>query len=240
MERLQKIIAQAGLASRRKAEQMILEGRVKVDGEVITELGYKAKKGSVIEVDGVKIKKEDKVYFVMNKPKNTLCTASDEHNRPTINDYLDIPQRVFSVGRLDFDTTGVLILTNDGDFANQIIHPRFHIKKVYEVSIKGMLTTEQIKELEKGIMLEDGMTLPAKVLVTNRNYDKNTCKIELTILEGRNHQVKRMIEYFGYEVRKLNRKAIGFLQVNDLKPGEYRILKPFEVKQLLKLANEKR
>ncbi len=239
MERLQKIIAQAGIASRRKAEQMIVEGRVKVDGEVITELGYKAKKGSIIEVDGKKIQKEDKVYFVMNKPKNTLCTASDEFDRPTINDHLDIPQRVFSVGRLDFDTTGVLILTNDGDFANQIIHPRYHIKKVYEVSIKGMLTTEQIKELEKGIMLEDGMTLPAKVWVTNRNYEKNSCKIELTILEGRNRQVKRMIEYFGLEVRKLNRKAIGFLQVNDLKPGEYRILKPFEVKQLLKLANER-
>lgn len=240
MDRLQKIIAQAGITSRRKAEVMISEGRVKVDGEVITELGFKPRKGAIIEVDGEKIQRENKVYYVMNKPKNTLCTSSDEHNRPTINDYIDVEQRLFSVGRLDFDTTGVLILTNDGDFANQIIHPRYHLNKVYEVSIDGILTVEQIKMLSKGIKLEDGMTLPAKVVVVNKNYEKNTSRIELTISEGRNRQVKRMIEYFGYRVKKLNRKSIEFLMVNDLKPGEYRILKPFEVKRLLKLANEKR
>ena len=239
MDRLQKVIAQAGSASRRKAEELILQKRVKVDGVVISELGYKPRKGAVIEVDGKKIQREDKVYYVMNKPKNTLCTSSDEFNRPTINDYIDVPQRIFSVGRLDFDTTGVLILTNDGDFANTIIHPRYHLKKVYEVTISGVLTTAQIKEMESGIKLEDGMTLPAKVWITNKNIEKNVCSFELTIYEGRNRQVKRMVEYFGYEVKKLNRKAIAFLQVNDLKPGEYRILKPFEVKQLTKLANEK-
>lgn len=239
MDRLQKVIAQAGVASRRKAEEMIAQGRVKVDGVVITEMGYQPKKGAVIEVDGKKIQRENKVYYVMNKKKNTICSAHDEHGRPTILDNLEISERVFSVGRLDFDTTGVLILTNDGDFANQIIHPRYHIKKKYEVTINGILTAEMIKEIEKGVPLEDGITLPAKVWVTNKNLEKNVCSIDLTIQEGRNRQIKRMIEHYGFSVKKLNRKSIGFLTCDDLKPGEYRILKPFEVKQLLKLANEK-
>lgn len=238
MERLQKIIAASGITSRRKAEELIVQGRVKVDGQVITQLGYQARKGATIEVDGKQINKENKVYYVMNKPKNTLCTLHDEHGRPTVLDYIRVEQRIFTVGRLDFDTTGVLVLTNDGEFANEIIHPRSHLEKTYEVSFNGILTGEQLKQLERGIELEDGMTLPAKVAVINKNTEKGSMLLELTIQEGRNRQVKRMIEYFGFEVKRLNRKRLGNLMVNDLKPGQVRLLKPFEVKQLRQLANE--
>ena len=239
MERLQKVIANSGVCSRRKAEDLILAGKVKVDGKVVTELGLKVSEKSVVEVDGNLISKEEKEYYLLNKPRGVLTTTNDDKSRKTVIDLIDTDKRIYPVGRLDYDTTGVLLLTNDGDFANTIIHPRYHLKKVYEVTISGVLTTAQIKEMESGIKLEDGMTLPAKVWITNKNIEKNVCSFELTIYEGRNRQVKRMVEYFGYEVKKLNRKAIAFLEVNDLKPGEYRILKPFEVKQLTKLANEK-
>ncbi|MEG0177407.1 MAG: pseudouridine synthase [Anaerorhabdus sp.] len=238
MERLQKIIAASGITSRRKAEELIVQGRVKVDGEIITQLGYQAKKGAVILVDGKQINKENKVYYVMNKPKNTLCTLHDEHDRPTIMDFINVEERIFPVGRLDFDTTGVLILTNDGEFANEIIHPSSHLEKTYEVSINGILTGENLKMLEKGILLEDGITLPARANTIAKNIEKGSMLLELTIQEGRNRQVKRMIEYFGFEVKRLNRKRLGSLMVNDLKPGQVRLLKPFEVKQLRQLAKE--
>ena len=172
MDRLQKIIAASGLTSRRKAEELILQGRVKVDGQVVTELGVKPRKGALIEVDGKAIAREDKVYYVMNKPKKVLCTLNDEHARRTVVDLMsDVPQRVFPVGRLDYDTTGVLIMTNDGEFANEIIHPRYHIAKVYEVTINGILKTEEIKQLEQGVVLDDGIkTLPAKLWVTNKDF----------------------------------------------------------------------
>ncbi len=240
MERLQKIIAASGVTSRRKAEELIVQGRVKVDGQVVTQLGFCAPKGAVIEVDNQQINKESKVYFVMNKPKKTLCSVSDDRGRDTVIDYCGVSERIFPVGRLDFDTTGVLILTNDGDFANEIIHPRSHVDKTYEVSIQGLLTGSQIRELSKGIQLEDGLTLPAKVSVIAKNEDKKNMVISLTICEGRNRQVKRMIEYFGCRVKRLHRKSIGPVKVDDLKHGEFRLLKPYEIKQLRKLANEKK
>ncbi len=239
MDRLQKIIAASGVASRRKAEELIRQGRVTVDGTVIQKMGYQPRKGAVIAIDGKQIQRENKVYFLMNKPRRTLCTLKDEHQRATVVDLIDVPERIFPVGRLDYDTTGVLILTNDGDFANEIMHPRYHLPKTYEVLINGILTTEQIKQLEKGIRLDDGIvTLPAKVWITNKDFARKTTSLELTIQEGRNRQVKRMMEALGYEVKRLNRSKLGFLMVRDLKPGEYRILKPFEVKQLRRLANE--
>ena len=236
MDRLQKIIAASGLTSRRKAEEWILQGRVKVDGQVVTELGVKPRKGALIEVDGKAIAREDKVYYVMDKPKKVLCTLNDEHDRRTVVDLMtDVPQRVFPVGRLDYDTTGVLIMTNDGEFANEIIHPRYHIAKVYEVTINGILKTEEIKQLEQGVVLDDGIkTLPAKLWVTNKDF------AQLTIQEGRNRQIKRMLEVFGYEVRRLHRRSLGPITVRGLNPGEYRLMKPFEVKQLRRLANEGR
>ncbi|WP_278842324.1 pseudouridine synthase [Holdemania filiformis] len=242
MDRLQKIIAASGLTSRRKAEDWILQGRVKVDGQVVTELGVKPRKGALIEVDGKAIAREDKVYYVMNKPKKVLCTLNDEHDRRTVVDLMtDVPQRVFPVGRLDYDTTGVLIMTNDGEFANEIIHPRYHIAKVYEVTINGILKTEEIKQLEQGVVLDDGIkTLPAKLWVTNKDFAHEQTMFELTIQEGRNRQIKRMLEVFGYEVRRLHRRSLGPITVRGLNPGEYRLMKPFEVKQLRRLANEGR
>ncbi|WP_071442777.1 pseudouridine synthase [Traorella massiliensis] len=238
MERLQKVIAASGVTSRRKAEVLISEGRVSVNGVVIREMGYKVKKGDQIEVDGELIQKENKVYYVMNKPKKCLCTLDDEHDRKTVVSLIQCDERIFPVGRLDYDTSGVLILTNDGEFANMIIHPRYHLPKTYDVLIDGILETSQIKEMEKGIMLDDGMTLPAKVRVRKKDYVHKKTKFDLTIVEGRNHQVKRMVEYFGYQVTSLHRKSLGFLKVDDMSQGSYRLLKPQEVKDLRRLANE--
>lgn len=239
MERIQKVIAASGVASRRKAEVMIDEGRVKVNGKVLCEQGYKVKKGDIIEVDGRTIEKENKVYFVMNKPKKSMCTSDDEFDRTTVISLIDTKERIFSVGRLDYDTSGVLILTNDGEFANMLIHPRYHIAKTYNLTINGILTPPQLMELKKGIVLDDGKkTLPAKYKVSEKDYKKNQMSLDLTIYEGRNRQVKRMMEYFGYRVTRLHRKQLGFLKVDNLKQGEYRKLKPYEVKQLRLLAQE--
>ncbi|NLC96083.1 MAG: rRNA pseudouridine synthase [Erysipelotrichaceae bacterium] len=237
MERLQKIIAQAGIASRRKAEELILEGKVKVDGEIITELGYKAKKNAQIEVNDKIIEKEDKVYFVLNKPKNVLSTVSDHKDRKTVVDLIDTKERIFPVGRLDYDTTGLIILTNDGEFSNEIIHPRYSIEKVYDVTIKGILKATEIQQLEKGIYLDNKKTLPAKVVIVNIDKNKKITNLQLTIKEGRNHQVKNMMKYFGHTVVKLNRRRLGTIDLKGLNIGEYRRLKPFEIKQLKRLAN---
>lgn len=238
MERLQKVIAASGVTSRRKAESLILEGRVRVNGEIVTELGTKVKKGDQIEVDNVHIQRENKVYYVMNKPKRSICTLTDEFDRKTVVSLIPCVERIFPVGRLDYDTSGVLILTNDGEFANTIIHPRYHLPKTYDVLIDGILKPEQIKEMEKGILLEDGMTLPAKVRIRKKDFEHKKTKFDLTIMEGRNHQVKRMVEHFGYQVTSLHRKSIGFLKVEDLSQGDYRLLKPQEVKDLKKMAME--
>lgn len=238
MERLQKVIAASGLTSRRKAEGLIVEGRVQVNGQVIRELGYKVKKGDRIEVDGEPIQKENKVYYVMNKPKKTICSLDDEFERKTVVELVKCEERIFPVGRLDYDTSGVLILTNDGEFANMLIHPRYHLPKTYDVLIDGILQPQQIKEMERGIKLEDGMTLPAKVRIRNKDFEHKKTKFDLTIYEGRNHQVKRMVDYFGYRVTSLHRKSLGFLKVEDMSQGQYRILKPQEVKDLRRLAME--
>lgn len=237
MERIQKVIAASGVASRRKAEEMILQGRVCVNGEVLKELGYKVKRGDFITVDGKAIEKENKVYFVMNKPKKSMCTSSDEFDRLTVVSLVECKERIFSVGRLDYDTSGVLILTNDGDFANQMIHPRFHIPKTYNLTINGILNKEQLITLTKGVTLDDGsVTLPAKYKITEKDDKKNQMSLDLTIYEGRNHQVKRMMEAFGYHVTRLHRKQLGILRVDDLSQGSYRKLKPYEVKLLKQLA----
>ncbi len=239
MDRLQKVIAQAGITSRRKAEELIVAGKVTVDGEIITELGYKVRKGATILVNGKPVVRENKVYYVMNKPRKTLCTLADDRQRETVVSLIPTEYRIFPVGRLDYDTSGVLILTNDGDFANSLIHPRYHLPKTYEVKIKGILTTAQIKQLEAGVKLDDGvMTLPSKLWVTNKDFEKKTTEFELTIMEGRNRQIKRMMEVYGHQVRKLHRKSLGFLDCRDLSMGEYRLLKPFEVKKLRQMAEE--
>lgn len=238
MERLQKVIAKAGICSRRKAEELILAGKVYVNGEKCTTLGTKVSGNDDIEVNGQLLEVEDKVYYVINKPKGCICSSSDDRDRKTVLDYLDIPQRVYTVGRLDYDTSGVLLLTNDGDFCNQMIHPRYHLKKTYLVNLQGNLSEEDIKLLRKGLKTNVDTYQPAKVRVISHDVTRDRTLFELTIMEGKNHQVKNMMEALGHEVRKLHRIRFGQIEVNDLKPGEYRKLKPFEIKQLKNTALE--
>lgn len=237
-ERLQKIIAASGLASRRKAEGMIREGRVAVNGKVITELGFQAESSDTVTVDGKALTKEEKVYYLMNKPKHTLCTVSDDKDRDTVMQYIDDRHRIFPVGRLDFETTGLLLLTNDGDFSYKMTHPRHHIPKTYECAVNGVLTDQQARMLSRGIELEDGKTLPAEVFIVKRNENKNKTVLYITIFEGRNREVRRMMEYFGFEVTRLDRKQFGFLTYGNLRQGQYRKLRMFEVRQLIRLADE--
>ena len=238
MERLQKILAKAGVASRRKAEVLIQEGRVQVDGVTVTEMGFQVKKGSVVTFDGKRLAGENKVYFVLNKPKKVLSTVNDDRGRPTVVELIDSTERIFPVGRLDYDSTGVLILTNDGDFANELTHPRFHLKKVYEVRVKGVMSTDQIKQMEQGIELDGFMTLPAKVVVTHKDFEKSLTEFKITLVEGKNRQIRRMAEALGLSVVRLHRVKFGIVDTKELPVGQYRRLKPMEVKQLRQLANE--
>lgn len=238
MERLQKVIAASGIASRRKAEEMIQQGRVKVNGQTVKEMGVKVSTQDRIEVDGHEINKEEKVYYLLNKPKRTICSVSDDKERDTVVDIIDCKERIFPVGRLDYETTGLLLLTNDGEFANGLMHPRNHIHKTYEVAVKGVLTDGMCALLEKGIELEDGKTLPAEVFVLQRSEKKNKTVLQITIQEGRNRQVRRMMEFFNCEVTRLNRIQYAFLDLGNLRQGQYRKLRMFEVRKLMSIVNK--
>lgn len=238
MERLQKVIAASGIASRRKAEEMIQQGRVKVNGQTVKEMGVKVSTQDRIEVDGHEINKEEKVYYLLNKPKRTICSVSDDKERYTVVDIIDCKERIFPVGRLDYETTGLLLLTNDGEFANGLMHPRNHIRKTYEVAVKGILTDGMCALLEKGIELEDGKTLPAEVFVLQRSEKKNKTVLQITIQEGRNRQVRRMMEFFNCEVTRLNRIQYAFLDLGNLRQGQYRKLRMFEVRKLMSIVNK--
>lgn len=240
MERIQKIIANSGVASRRKSEELIKEGRVKVDGKVVTELGTKVSKKSIIEVDNVKISSEEKEYYLLNKPRGVVTTTSDEHGRKTVVSLIETDKRIYPVGRLDYDTTGALILTNDGEFANNITHPKNQIDKAYVAKINGILTIADIMALKKGVMLDDIKTSPAKVKIKKVDNKNKVSIVEITIHEGKNHQVKRMFEKLGYEVLKLKRERIAFLTLKGLSSGDYRSLTPKEVNQLYDLSMNKK
>lgn len=237
MERLQKVIANAGIASRRKAEQLIQEGKVSVNGIVVRELGTKVGPEDEVKVNGKPIQKEEKVYYLLNKPKQCISAVSDDKGRRTVLDcFPDVKERIFPVGRLDYDTTGLLILTNDGEFANKMMHPRYHLAKTYEVAMNGVLTDQMLGMLEKGIPLEDGKTSPAEVVLLQRLEGKKKTVIQITIYEGRNRQVRRMMEYFHCEVTRLARIGYGFLDLGHLRQGEYRKLRSFEIRKLLHLS----
>ena len=238
MERLQKVIAYAGVASRRKAEQYILEGKVKVNGKVVKELGTKVSTSDDIEVNGVKIEKEDKVYFLLYKPRGVISAVTDDKGRKTVTDLFrkEVHQRIFPVGRLDYDTSGLLLLTNDGEFSYQMTHPKFKIDKTYIARVKGVPTIEGLKKLQRGIKLEDGKTAPAKVSMTSFDEKAGKAICEITIHEGRNRQVRRMFEAIGTPVVKLKRERFAFLDLTGLMPGEYRQLTKHEVKLLRVLA----
>ncbi|WP_042413756.1 pseudouridine synthase [Geomicrobium sp. JCM 19038] len=237
MERLQKVIAQAGITSRRKAESLILAGRVKVNGEVVKTLGTKVGERATIEVDDVPITKEAPVYYVLYKPRKVISAVKDDKDRKVVTDFIEEEEaRIYPVGRLDYDTSGLIILTNDGEFSNLMMHPKSKIKKTYIAKIKGKPSRETLKQLAKGVQLEDGKTLPAKVSFKSGNKQNDTSIIELVITEGRNHQVRRMLEAVGHPVLKLKREQYGLLTLETMQPGDYRPLKPIEVSRLRELA----
>ncbi|MCM3126521.1 MULTISPECIES: pseudouridine synthase [unclassified Paenibacillus] len=238
MERLQKIIAQAGIASRRKSEELILSGKVEVNGEVVTELGTKANPDEdIITVNGKPIRSEKKIYLVMNKPKGVITSASDPEGRKIVSDYLKgIKERVYPVGRLDYDTEGLLLLTNDGEFAHLLTHPKHHVPKTYLATVKGVPHGTSLDKLRDGIMLEDGMTSPAEVEYKDVDTEKNEAVIQITIHEGRNRQVRRMFDAINHPVTRLKRISFGGLLLQNLKRGLYRHLTAEEINNLLQAA----
>lgn len=236
MERLQKIIALSGYASRRKAEELIKAGKVMVNGKVVRELGTKANFSDDILIDRKKIEKEEKEYYIFNKPRGVITSTSDDKGRKVVTDYFETNKRLYPVGRLDYDTTGLLILTNDGELANLIMHPRNEIEKQYIAKLEGIIKGEEINKLKNGVVLDGTKCIPKRVKL--REFDKktNTSIVEIVICEGKNHEVKRLFESVSFNVLKLKRERIGFLTLGKLKSGEYRKLNPKEVKQLYGLV----
>ena len=230
MERLQKVIANSGYCSRRKAEELILEGKVFVNGSVIRELGTKVSHDDEIEVDGLSIKKDHNYeYYLLYKPRGVVTTTNDDKGRKTVVDLIDTTARIYPVGRLDYDTTGVLLLTNDGVFANGLMHPANEIDKVYIAKVEGILSGYDVKRLKSGIMIDGRKTAKCHVKVRSIDKKKNACIVELVIHEGRNHQVKKMIEAVGKKVIKLKRERFGIFDLSGLKASEYRRLTAKEV-----------
>lgn len=236
MERLQKVLAHRGVASRRQCEEIILAGRVKVNGQVVTEMGFKVEPTyDCIEVDGKKIgQEEEKIYILLNKPVGFVTTVKDPQKRKTVIDLIkSVKERVYPVGRLDYDTEGLLLMTNDGELAYALTHPKHEISKTYLVKVKGLPSREALQQLRHGVKLEDGMTAPAKVNFVS-DLGGNAL-VKISIHEGRNRQVRRMFSYIGHPVLQLQRIQIGFLTMNGLKVGEFRFLDQDEIDKLKKL-----
>jgi len=231
--RLQKILAQAGIASRREAEKIITAGRVKVNGATITELGTKANpEKDLIQIDGNELSlSEKKVYYLLNKPTGYVTTMKDPQGRPTVAKLISlIKERVYPVGRLDYDTSGLLLITNDGNLANAMTHPKKEIDKCYEVKVAGIPSKEALIKLQKGIMLDDGMTAPARVRILKKEGTR--AWLEIIIHEGRNRQVRRMCEAIGHKVIKLKRVRFGPLTLANTVPGKVRKLTQDELNKL--------
>lgn len=236
MERLQKFIANSGYCSRRKAEELISKGQVYVNGETVTELGTKVTGNETIVVEGVTLGKQTrKEYYLLNKPRGYICSVSDDKGRKVVTDLINTNERIYPVGRLDYDTTGVLLLTNDGYFANILMHPSNEVEKTYLAIIEGVMTTEEIYKLKDGVVIDGIKVVPKRVKIKKKDLEKNKSKVEVTIVEGRNHIVKKMFEEVGHPVNKLTRERLAFLDVKGLQSGEYRYLSNDEVQQLMKL-----
>lgn len=232
MERLQKVIANYGYTSRRKAEELILKGKVKVNGSVIRELGVKVSGNDTIEVEGTVLENTEKVYFLLNKPRGIITSVSDDKNRKTVVDLINTNKRIYPVGRLDYDTTGALILTNDGELANLLMHPKNNIDKVYVAKVKGLIGKKELLKLANGVYIDGKKTSKGKSRILKYDKKTDTSIVELTIHEGKNHQVKKMFEAIGYNVLKLKRESISFLNIKNLKSGDYIEIKPKDVKRL--------
>ena len=235
MERLQKYLSSCGVASRRKSEELILEGRVKVNGKVVRELGTQVSSSDIVTVNEVEIKKEDKVYFLLYKPEKTICSLKDEKGRKTVVELIQTEHKIFPVGRLDYDTSGIILLTNDGELTNILTHPSHDVYKTYYTKVDGIVTGEEIKKLEKGIILDGVKTKKAYAKIKKIDKKNNKSYVELTISEGRNHQVKNMFMAIGHKVLKLKRTDYAFLNLEGLSTGEYRPLNIKEIKKLYSL-----
>jgi 23S rRNA pseudouridine2605 synthase len=232
-ERLQKVIAQAGIASRREAEKMILAGRVRVDGQVVTKLGTKVSSIEQVVVDNQPIERESHHTYLFYKPRGVISAVKDNKGRKTVADYFTyLPYRLYPVGRLDYDTSGLLLMTNDGELANLLMHPRNEVDKVYVAKIKGILQPDEIKALKKGVQIGRYKTKPARVKVLKTNPRAQTQIVQLTIHEGHYHQVKEMFKAVNHLVDKLSRERYSFLDLQGLTSGQYRELSHKEVDRL--------
>lgn len=233
--RINKYIASCGVASRRKAEELILDGKVKVNGKIIEELSYKVDENKdVVEVNNVKITLDEKlVYLLLNKPEGYITTVKDQFDRTSVIDLLsDVKGRVFPVGRLDYETSGLLLLTNDGDLTYKLTHPKHEIDKTYVAKVKGILTEDEMKNFREGLYIEDYKTAPAKLKVLDSDRVKNISTLEIKIHEGKNRQVRKMCKAINHPVLRLKRVAMGKINLKNCKVGEYRYLTEDEVRYL--------
>ena len=233
--RLQKFLANSGVASRRKCEELILDGRVSVNGQIVKELGTKVNPAvDKVEYCGNPVFSSNKfVYILLNKPIGYVTTAKDQFDRDSVLDLVKVKERVVPVGRLDMYTSGALILTNDGDFVYKVTHPKHEITKTYTVTVRGIIENDAVEKLRNGVEIEDYKTRPAKVKILKTDEEKNISRLEITIHEGKNRQVRKMCEAVGSKVLALHRSKIGDIGVKDLKLGTWRYLKDFEVKEIL-------
>ena len=238
--RLQKYIAECGITSRRKAEELIINGKIKVNGKVVTELGTKINPSNdIVEYDNKMIKQEHKnVYILLNKPIGYVTTVKDQFGRPSVLDLVKVKERIVPVGRLDFYTSGALILSNDGDFVYKITHPKHEIDKTYNATVKGIVTDDEIETLRKGVKIDHYITKPAKVKILKIDEEKNISRLEITIHEGKNRQVRKMCEAIGRKVIALHRSKIGNIGVKDLELGKWRYLTDQEINKLLLIKKE--
>ena len=234
-ERLQKYLAECGIASRRKCEEYILQGKVQVNGKTITELGVKVNtEKDKITFEGKNVKQEErKVYILLNKPIGYVTTSDEQFGRDKVLDLVKVRERVVPVGRLDMNTSGALILTNDGDFVYKVTHPKHEITKTYTVTVKGIIKNEEVEQLRKGVKIDDYTTRPAKVKILKTDEEKDISRLEITIQEGKNRPVRRMCESVGRRVIALHRSKIGNIGVKDIELGKWRYLKDFELKTLI-------
>ena len=240
MERLQKVIASYGYTSRRKAEELIRKGKVMVNGKIITELGTKVEANDVISIDSVIINKDVKQeYYLLNKPRQVISSVEDKQGRITVRDLINTDARIYPIGRLDYDTTGLIILTNDGDLANLLMHPSFEVEKTYVAKVNKVLDKDDIKKIKSNIVVEGRKVVIKRFKIKKKDFEKNTSVVELTIVEGRNHIVKKIFASMNIDVIKLSRVGYAFLTIDNLKSGEYRNLTIKEIKKLYALNNTK-
>ena len=230
-ERLQKYLAEAGVASRRKCEELILQGKVEVNGRIVTELGTKVTSNDIVKYNGKIVKpEEEKVYILLNKPIGYVTTAHEQFGRDKVLDLVKINKRIVPVGRLDMYTSGALILTNDGELVNKLTHPKNEIEKTYNVTLKGIITEQEINQLKKGVIIDENyMTKPAKVKILKIDEEKDISRIQIIIHEGKNRQVRKMCEAIDKKVLALHRSKIGNIDVKDLKLGQWKYLSLKEI-----------